>query len=64
MMGRSFIEFIAIGATASGIILVATLPSVLTIATGSILVLASIAALIRHYWVMTEPDAANLGIHE
>ncbi len=64
MMGRAFIEFIAIGATAFGIILVAALPSALTIALGSILVLSSIAALIRHYWVMTEPDSGNVGTYE
>lgn len=64
MMGRSFIEFMAIGATASGIILATALPSIVTAVAGSALVVASVVALVRHYWVMTEPATGNFGTHE
>jgi membrane protein implicated in regulation of membrane protease activity len=60
MIGRPFIEFMAIIATAVGILLMAVLPSTATAAIGTMIILASVVTLVWHYWVMTEPDTGSL----
>ncbi|MBI3562904.1 MAG: hypothetical protein HY080_14435 [Gammaproteobacteria bacterium] len=61
MIGRTIIEFVAIAATAMGLVLMIALPSALTAAAGTALILVSIIALVRHYWVKSDPDTASFG---
>lgn len=54
MIGRTFIEFIGIIATMTGILMMAIYPSPVSLAGGVILILTSIAILIRHYSIETD----------